>query len=127
QDIGGRRVPVQSAFAMAEPSGVAAEIGFAVGAYDPRHPLVIDPALVYSTFLGGSANDVALGAAVDAAGHIYVAGFTVSANFPTSLGAFAEDKAPNADAFVAKLDPLEDGGDSLIYSTFIGGNGADEA
>ena len=78
QEIGGRRVPVESRFAVANAGGAAAEIGFAVGPYDARHPLVIDPALVYSTFLGGANQDIAAGVAVDGAGHVYVAGFTVS-------------------------------------------------
>ena len=61
------------------------QVSFRVAAYDTRRPLVIDPALVYSTFLGGSAPDFGLGIAVDAAGNAYVTGETTSADFPTKL------------------------------------------
>src|SRR5439155_1271746 len=63
-------------------------VGFVVGAYDAGRPLVIDPVLVYSTYLGGGAFDAALGVAVDSAGSAYVTGRTASANFPTTPGAF---------------------------------------
>src|SRR5262249_8900368 len=78
QEIDGRHVPVESRFAAPGPGRPDAEVGFAPGPYDPRHPLVIDPVLVYSTFLGGSNTDKALAVAVDGDGHVYVAGFTTS-------------------------------------------------
>ena len=64
------------------------EIGFQVAAYDTARPLVIDPTLVYSTYLGGGNTDEGHGIAVDAAGNAYVTGFTDSTNFPTTVGAF---------------------------------------
>ena len=56
--------------------------GFWVGAYDPRYPLVIDPGLDYSTFLGGNGVDLGEGIAVDEEGRAYVTGRTALANTP---------------------------------------------
>ncbi len=76
--------------------------------------------LLYSTFLGGSINETATGIAVDAAGNAYVAGFTNSANFPLTPGAFQSTLAGTQNAFVTKLSP---DGSKLIYSTLLGGGG----
>jgi len=80
-------------------------------------------ALVYSTYLGGSADDVANGIAVDASNNAYVTGETNSANFPTTAGALQTALAGSRDAFVTKLDPT---GSSLVYSTYLGGSGSNQ-
>ena len=117
QMIGGRRVPVASRFAL----GSGGAYGFALGAYDPRYALVVDPGLVYSTYLGGSSFDWGRAIAVDGAGSAYVTGSTDSANFPTTVGAF--DASFNVrDAFVTKLNAA---GSALAYSTYLGGSSAD--
>ena len=95
-------------------------VGFEIGPYDVSLPLVIDPILSYSTYLGDSGNDLGTGIAVDAAGFIYVTGWTDSAAFPATAGAFQPLPGGDLDAFVVKLTPA---GDSLIYATFIGGAG----
>jgi transposase len=100
QRIGGERVPVKSRYTLTGDGGY----GFAVGAYDPRYPLVIDPGLDYSTFLGGVGTDIGEAIAVDGRGRAYVTGFTFSADYPTTAGAF--DTTFNGglvDAFVTKL------------------------
>ncbi len=89
-------------------------------------------ALVYSTFLGGSAEDGGRGIAVDAAGNAYVTGFTKSTNFPTSQPLQAASGGGTCgtgtqtyncpDAFVAKLNPA---GSALVYSTYFGGSDQD--
>jgi len=94
------------------------EVTFKVGNYDKSQPLVIDPLLVYSTFLGGSGQDTGNGIAVDSSGNVYIAGQTVSLDFPTTLPLLAA-YGGNADAFVAKLNA---NGSALVYSTFLGGN-----
>src|SRR5665213_364650 len=60
------------------------EIGFAVAKYDATKPLVIDPVLLYSTYLGGSMSDQGYCLAVDGSGNVYVAGYTLATNFPTT-------------------------------------------
>jgi hypothetical protein len=93
-----------------------------VGAYDPSRPLTIDPSLSYSTYLGGNGDDEGFGIAVDAAGNAYVTGDTSSPNFPTA-NPLQPGNGGGSDAFVAKLNPT---GSALVYSTYLGGNGADE-
>lgn len=101
------------------------QVTFRVGAYDIRRPLVIDPVLVYSTYLGGSGADEGAGIAVDGHGNAYVTGFTASTNFPTSSGALEASYGGGLiDACVTKLDPT---GSALVYSTYLGGSDLDEA
>ena len=79
-------------------------------------------ALVYSTYLGGSDNDVGTSIAVDLSGSAYVTGYTFSTNFPT-LNALRSSFGGREDAFVTKFDPS---GSTLAYSTYLGGSGNDE-
>jgi hypothetical protein len=81
--------------------------------------------LVYSTFLGGSANEIAYGIAVDAGGNAYVTGSAQSTNFPTTAGAYQTTKPSPAyqdTVFVTKLNAA---GTGLVYSTFLGGSGSE--
>jgi hypothetical protein len=98
------------------------EVGFAVGDYDHGQPLVIDPVLRYSTYLGGSAANRAYGIAVDAAGNAYVTGFTTSTDFPT-INPGQPASGGGEDTFVTKLNAP---GNALVYSTYLGGSGDDE-
>jgi hypothetical protein len=119
QEIDGERTPVTSRFVLRG----ARTYGFAVADHHPRRPLVIDPALPYSTFLGGASRDIGSGVAVDAAGSAYVTGQTLSADFPTTPGAFDRSlDSASVDAFVTKLDPA---GRHLVYSTYLGGAESD--
>lgn len=120
QVINGRRVPVTSRYALdAKPGGY----GFALGAYDPRYPLVIDPGLLYSTYLGGSENEEGQDVALGAEGSTYVTGFTNSTDFPASTAAFDETPNGPSDVFVTKFDVSG----ALVYSTYLGGAGSDGA
>jgi hypothetical protein len=80
--------------------------------------------LVYSTQLRGGDSDGVHALAVDSAGNAYVAGNTDSANFPLK-GAFQGDQG-GTDAFVAKINPAASGEASLVYSTYLGGQGTDK-
>ncbi len=97
-------------------------IGFEVADFDPALPLVIDPVLCYSTYLGGSEDDQGHHIAVDALGNMYVTGITYSASFPGAVGAVPPRGLGGGDVFVTKLDAS---GTRLIYSAFIGGSAAD--
>ncbi|HET6979493.1 MAG TPA: SBBP repeat-containing protein [Pyrinomonadaceae bacterium] len=96
-------------------------IRFNVRGADSGKPLVIDPVLSYSTYLGGRSNEQAVGIAVDAQGNAYVTGTTQSSIFPTTAGAFK--RSDFGGAFVTKLDPT---GSSLVYSTFLNGTGGSD-
>lgn len=121
QEKDGRRLPIEGRFKVLAHNSV----GFALGAYDHDRRLVIDPTLVYSTYLGGSTEDEALGIAVDASGNTYITGSTSSADFPTTAGSYqtAQKTAGHTEAFVTKLNPS---GTALIYSTYIGGSVDDD-
>ncbi len=99
-------------------------VGFEIGSYRKDLPLVIDPYIVYSTYLGGSNRDSITDVAVDASGDAYVYGTTGSTNFPIMPGAYQPSIDGNTDLFVTKFDPT---GTVLIYSTYIGGSGQDES
>jgi hypothetical protein len=96
------------------------EVGFEVGPHDIARPLVIDPVLAYSTYLGGSSGDAGKAIAIDDFGSAYVTGYTTSANFPAQ-GSYQTDQA-GTDVFVTKLSPP---GSSIVYSTYLGGSGED--
>ena len=96
-------------------------VGFEVGSYDSTRPLIIDPVLIYSSFLGGASGEQGLGIAVDGQGSAYLTGSTISTDFPVA-NPFQGVKDSAGDAFVVKLNPA---GTSFVYSTFLGGNGDD--
>ena len=119
QEIGGRRVPVEGSFRILRDGTV----GFHVGDYDHKWPLVIDPVLTYSTYVGGTSMDAVTSIAVDGWGNAYLAGWTTSYDLPTVNPVRALESG-SVDAFVAKLGP---GGNSLVYCTYLGGRGDDRA
>jgi len=99
------------------------QVGFELGSYDRSRPLVIDPILIYSTYLGGSGFDQANAIHVGATGDAYITGVTGSINFPLQ-GTPASTLGGNQDVFVTKMSLS---GNALTYSTYIGGVGADIA
>jgi uncharacterized repeat protein (TIGR01451 family) len=101
----------------------AHQAGFELGPYDTTKPLVIDPVLIYSTYLGGSDFDTGEAIAIDSGGNVYITGDTASVNFPTVSGFDSTANGSN-DVFVAKLNPT---GTALVYSTYLGGSGDDFA
>lgn len=115
QDVKGTRTRVPARYHIQNGN----EVCFRVGAYDPSKPLVIDPKLIYSTYLGGGNQDATFGIATDSAGSVYVTGTTYSADFPTTAGGFQTASAGGSDVFVAKFSP---DGKTLLYSSYIGGS-----
>ena len=79
--------------------------------------------IVFSTYLGGSANENTLGLGVDPPGNVYFTGFTDSPNFPLS-NPLQSTISGLRDAIFGKISAR---GDSLIFSTYFGGSGADMA
>ncbi len=116
QESKGQRVPVVGSYVMKDSS----HIGFQLADYDSSKPLVIDPVLVYSTYLGGSGTDQASGIAVDGSGNVYITGYTTSANFP--LAALGSLPSGDNHVFVAKLNAS---GSNLDYADYLGGNSQD--
>ena len=83
------------------------------------------PALVYSTFLGGSGMDAGFGIAVDTSGNTYITGVTESPDFPVTAGAFQTTLKGCKNAFLAVINTNASGAGSLVYSTYLGGSGMD--
>jgi beta-propeller repeat-containing protein/ASPM-SPD-2-Hydin domain-containing protein/centrosomal CEP192-like protein len=100
------------------------EFGFQIGPYDPERALVIDPALSYSTYLGGSNGDQGYRVAADAGGNAYVVGYTNSTDFPIG-NAMQPSSRGSTDVFIAKINAKAPGASSLVYSTYLGGSGSD--
>lgn len=120
QSIGGAVIPVSCQFA----SNDSGTVAFTLGSYNPAYALVIDP-LVFSSALGGRGNEAVNAMTTDSTGSIYVAGYTTSADFPVTPGAYRRNQANSrSDIFVSKLDPT---GKRLLYSTYIGGTREDSA
>jgi uncharacterized repeat protein (TIGR01451 family) len=105
QEIDGQRVSVTARYVLANDGAV----GFALGGYDAAKPLIVDPTLSYSTYLGGSDFDQAGSVALDGEGNIYVVGTTFD--------------GWNGDVFVTKINAA---GSALVYSTYLSGNDDDE-
>jgi hypothetical protein len=114
----GRQVVVDGAYAVED----STHVSFEVAHYDASKPLVIDPVLIYASYLGGTGADQANGIAVDSTGSVYLAGTTTSVDFPgANLGSLAQN---TNHVFVAKFNAA---GTQLVYADYIGGNNADAA
>jgi hypothetical protein len=94
------------------------QLGFDVGDYDRSEPLVIDPVLAYSTYLGGSNQDDSYGMTVDSSGNAFVAGSTWSVDFPVAGTSISAAPLEGYKMFVSEINPS---GTALVYSTYIGG------
>ena len=113
QESNGSRVGVPAEFKRMDDG----TIGFEIGAYDPSRPLVIDPVLVFSTYLGGSAADSCRGIVADSTGNSFLVGDSFSSNFLRNAS------PTNSDVFIGKLS--QDG--LLLTYTFFGGSKNDSA
>jgi hypothetical protein len=116
QEIGGQRVVVSSRYAIQADGS----IGFQLGAYDRSRALTIDPTITYSTYLGGFYGDSASSIALDPQGNIYIAGSTISSDFPIAGSPVQPNWGGQYDAFVSKVSA---DGSTLVYSSYLGGDG----
>ena len=121
EDATGERLEIPSAFVLAE-NRETTEVSFDLESYDTTRPLTIDPTLVYSSYLGGSDQDLGLDIAVDSLGNAIVTGWTKSLDFPVTVGALQGAIAGSGDIFVTKVSA---NGATILFSTYIGGTSFD--
>ena len=121
QEHGTEKRPVEGGYVLKD-----GRMTFEIAAYDRTKPLVIDPVLAYSTYLGASGSGAIMNIAVDTAGSAFVIGHTRALDFPTTPGAFQEDHhgelengTTPGEVFLAKLDAS---GSELLYATYLGGS-----
>jgi len=128
QESNGSRIEIPSSYKLLPHR----QVSFNIGRYDRSRPLIVDPVLVYSTYLGGSGanghGDQGNGIAVDASGNAYIVGTTYSTNFPLSATPYQSQNnsalaGHGSTVFVSKFNPA---GTALLYSTYLGGSGGDE-
>ena len=121
QNIDGHRREVVAAYFLLSRN----EIGIKIGEYDTSRPLVIDPVLLYSTYLGGFGFDEAFGVTTNSSS-VFISGTTQSTiGFPASMGAYQTSLGGGSDAFVAKLDHTSATTPFFSYITYLGGFGSD--
>jgi hypothetical protein len=130
QDVDGARREISSAYVLKS----AHQVGFKVAAYDHTRPLIIDPVLAYSTYLGGTGQVTGVAIAVDHGGNAFLTGAVTGTDFPTTPGAFQTTGTNPCtgglgggfcppplnpqEAFVTELNPK---GTALVFSTYLGG------
>ena len=130
QERNGKREEITGAYRLCRDSGPGHGrtplVRFAVGTYDPALPLVIDPSIAYSTLQGGSQADYGRAITIDGSGNAYVAGSTLSTDFPTTAGAEQRTYGggdDDGDGFVTKFDHFG----QVVFSTYFGGSDSDSA
>jgi hypothetical protein len=114
----GAKVPVESRFRIIDSN----HLGFRTIGTEADTPLVIDPTLTYSSYLGGRGRDLAMDIAQDPTGAFYTTGWTNSVDFPITPDAYDLTLNGNLDVFIAKFDST---GRSLLYATYVGGSNID--
>lgn len=120
-DAGGARRLVECRYVLRD----ATTFGFVAPEWDQRLSLVVDPALVWSSYVGGSQYDEPTLVKHDSAGRVLVAGYTESTDFPVSAGAVQATNNGAGDGFLMLIDPSLPPASQVVWSTYIGGSGAD--
>ena len=129
QIVDGQRVELETIYEIDKYNNLN-YLSFNAGEYKRDREIVISSVdvvnwvspLVYSTYVGGSDDDYGYGIVVDESGYVYITGYTESNNFPTTAGTYDTSFNSVYDAFVTKINP---DGTSLVYSTYLGGEGND--
>ncbi len=119
QDVDGRRVSIRGGYRLCGGN----QLGYWAAGCDRSRSLVVDPGMIWSTFLGGTGADYAYAIATDSNGDIYVTGYAASTDYPTTTGAYQRTKASGSDVVVTKL---RSDGVTVLWSTYLGGSGATE-
>lgn len=117
----GERTPVECCFRKVDDT----RYSFDIPEIDSNQALVVDPGLLWSTYLGDVRDDNCNAVAVDSNGLVYIAGSTASDLFPTTNGAYDESHNGFKDIWIAKMDPSKSGADQMVWSTFLGGSDDD--
>lgn len=124
QELNGERLEVAAGYSIGADSAKKRRISFEIGEYDASRPLIIDPVLTYSTFVGGTPGtggfnigDRGTGIALDPSGNAYVTGTTTSSTFPT-VNPFQTQITGGSSAFVTKINAA---GTGFLYSTYLNG------
>ena len=125
QIIDGKQTEIASLYKIEKSKDKNFTVSFRLAEYDRSKELIIDPILVYGSYLGGSLYDAGSGVTVDAQGNAYVTGTAASLNFPTTAGTIKPQKlnASWYDAFVTKVNPT---GTAIVFSTYFGGEQGSE-
>jgi len=130
QRDGDRHMPVAGRFVLR----AANRVGFEIGSYDRTRELIIDPALNFSTYFGGSGLETSPSVAVNGDGFIYLVGSTQGSpenSFPAAATqtlippTLSLTSSSPSHIFVAKISPSQPS--SVVYETFIGGTGSDNS
>jgi len=122
QEIAGKQQPVEASFVLRGKD----RVGFAIGTYDHSRELVIDPILNFSTYFGGSGDELSSFVAVDGNFNIYLTGSTTSTNLPVTGGSFQGTLKGTQNVYVAKISPpLGSIAATLDDVTYLGGTGTD--
>jgi hypothetical protein len=100
-------------------------VGLLVDGYNRKRPLVIDPTLVYCSYLGGSGADQINAVQTDSQGHLYLAGSTTTGDLLATNGAYSTIFGSTTSIFLAILDTTPGSGYPLLYFTYLGGGGTD--
>lgn len=123
-DPNGAQVTVASRFRVLDAKDGKTRIGFEAPLRDPTREFVLDPSLVFATYIGGPGQDLLKNMDVDASGASTIACRAANgAGTPTTPGSFQPTAAPLSDAWIGKLSA---NGSTLMWATFLGGNDADE-
>lgn len=123
QNIEGRRKEVEGSYILLGRN----EVGFKIGEYDSTMPLIIDPVLLYSTYLGGTDVDEAFSVTANSSS-LFISGSTASmVAFPATTGAYQTSLAGSSgnDAFVARLNHTSEAVPFFTYITYLGGTGSE--
>jgi hypothetical protein len=122
QAVGAARRTISASYRKEGKSGLTIRLA----GYDHHKPLIIDPALTYSTYAGAAATQ-AFSIAVDSSGSAYISGWTNSTGFPTTSHVFESSVPPGCCGVIGFVTKLSPDGSQLAYSTFVGGTTFDIA